>query len=189
MKFLVIIFLSVFLVSSSGRAQDSTKALDSTQRQDTTKVSESSRFERAGYVLGASLGLSLFDYLGFNIARNNWDTHYGHPALLVYHLVLGAVGTAINYILYEKLGLSSAIAFDLMWWTWADDFGFYGWANLLNPAEPWGNRSNTYFSDNTCCASWTPVGLVRKNNEFIPTNTLVAQALVGFSISMAIALW
>jgi hypothetical protein len=38
------------------------------------------------------------------------------------HVLLATVGTAINYFLYEKLGLSSAIAFDLLLWTWWDDF-------------------------------------------------------------------
>lgn len=148
----------------------------------------STRLERVEYVLGATLAFSLFDYVGFSLARNNFNLNYGHPALLIYHIFQSSVGILVDYLLYQKFGLPSAISFDLMWWTWIDDFGFYGWANLVNPPSPWSNRTTAYIPDKLCCASWTPVGLIRQDREYIPTNTLVAQAMAGLVVSIAI-LW
>ncbi len=117
------------------------------------------------------------------------------------HIFDAAFGGAINYFLYQTCGISSAISFDLIWWTWGLDLGFSGWGDVINPAYPWINRTNSslgtdggkFNSPNAGrnavdWAGWTPVGLLRRPKSFIALNTLYAQAVVGFSISMAI-LW
>ena len=97
-----------------------------------------------------------------------------------------AVQAGICYLLYQAFGISSALALNVMWWTWIDEWGFYGWANLLNPPYPWVDRATAYIADDLCYASWTPIGLLRKNSQSIPSNTLIAQAVIGPSVSIAI---
>jgi hypothetical protein len=171
MKTPVIALLLTLLLISSIRAQDST------------------RLERVEYVLGASAAFSLIDFLGFNITRNNFDTRPGHSALEIYHLVESSLGVAIDYLLYEKFGIPTAISFDLLWWTWVDDLGFYGWTNLINPPAPSYNRTNNGLQGTSIdWAGWTPIGLLRPQGSGIARSSLIAQAVVGFSISIAI-LW
>jgi hypothetical protein len=149
---------------------------------------DSTRLKRVEFVVGASLAYSLIDYVGFNLLKVAHNSSAGYIPPVWYRFFQGAVQAAITYCLYKEFGIKSAIAFTLMWWTWVDDWGFYGWGNLLNPPYPWVDRATAYIPDALYGASWTPVGLVRKNNKYIPSNTLVAQAVIGLSISIAI-LW
>ncbi len=151
----------------------------SLRAQDTN----STRFERIAYVTGATLTLSLVDYLAFSL--NN------HSASTSYRIVQGAAQAGLSYFLYHVCGLNSAIAFNLEAWTWNQDLAFYGWAYAFNPASNgrWENRSwNGLQSRGINWAGWTPVGLFRPRGSNIARSTVLAQAIVGFSISMAI-LW
>jgi len=163
--------LGLFFVTSfatSARAQDST------------------RLERFEYVLGASAAFSLLDYIGFNL-----DVRQLHNTQWVYHGIQGLAQAAITYFLYKTCGLSSAISFNLIWWTWGDDLGYYGWAYAINPAShgSWENRVfNGLQCDQINWAYWTPIGLMRPPSALIARDALVAQAVIGFSVSMGI-LW
>jgi hypothetical protein len=164
------IFLLLFFVtaSHSAFAQDSTRA---------------KRFE---YVAGASLAFSLLDYVGFNIAIR--QLHNSEP---VYHAFQSAVQAGITYFLYQTCGIKSAISFNLIWWTWTDDIGYYGWGYLLNPtnSDHWENRShNGLMSEGITWASWTPIGLLRPAHDKISREALVAQSIIGVSVAIPL-LW
>jgi hypothetical protein len=164
----IIVLISLF--DSPGRAQDST------------------RLKRYEYVIGASLAFSLIDYVGWSAVRQADDWNPSKHDQLLYHFCLGALQTAITYFIYKELGLPSAISFNLMWWTWCDDLGYYGWGYALNPAR-WPNRnSRLLHDDGITWASWTPIGLLRPYGQPVSGSSLIAQAIVGFSISMPI-LW
>ena len=172
MKALIISLLLVLVYSATAYSQDTTAAIHST------------RPERMEYVLGATAAFSLFDYIGYNLVRKNAE------ASTIYRIVQGVTQAAISYILYKTVGLSSAISFNLIWWTWGDDIAYYGWTQLFNPAGPvWENRTNSGLRDpEVYWAGWTPIGLLRPQGSLIARDALLAQAMIGFSISMAI-LW
>ncbi len=149
--------------------------------QDTT----STRLERYGVVLGASLTFALGDYIGFNLLKKAHGEQ-GFTAPLFFRIAEGITQAAITYFLYKECGLSSAISFNLIWWTWGDDFAYYGWGQLLS-WFPWESRaqSGLRFTEYNS-AGWTPIGLVRPQGSWIAKNALVAQAVIGLSVSMAI---
>jgi hypothetical protein len=163
MKKVIIILVIIVSFSALARAQDST------------------RLERIGYVLGSSALFGLADYYAWNSIH--------HPRVfLPYRLVQGTVQAAITYFLYRKFGLSSAISFTCLWWSWCDDLAYYGWANTLNSFSWEGRTWNGLKDSEINWAGWTPIGLLRPQGSLIARNALIAQAVIGFSVSMAI-LW
>lgn len=150
----------------------------------------STRLERVEYVIGASAVFSLADYIGYNLLKQHYATDYyqRYSPPPVYRAAMALLQTSISYILYKECGLSSAISFNLIWWTWGDDFAYYEWEQLLG-FFPWdhhygtGLRFREYDS-----AGWTPIGLTRPQGSLIARSTLIAQVAIGLSISMAI-LW
>jgi hypothetical protein len=150
---------------------------------------DSARWKHIEYVAGASVAFSFFDYWGFNLVNR---TKFISP----YRVLEGIVQLAISYFLYKTCGISSTIAFNLMWWTWDDDIFYYGWADLFNLKSPnalnpviWENRAGSGLNYSApYWAGWTPIGLLRHKNAPIARNALLAQAFIGFSVSMAI-LW
>ncbi len=167
MRIIIIAFALLFGSLAPLRAQDST------------------RLDRYGYVIGASLAYSLFDYVGFNLTKE-------HSTVVrdAYRGIQVATQIAISYFLYKTLGLTSAISFNLIWWTWNDDLAYYGWANALNPHHPpWENRTdNGLMLRDIDWAGWTPIGLLRPYGTNIARSTLIAQAMIGLTVSLAI-LW
>ncbi len=162
MRKIVIVLVLLFVLGAHARAQDST------------------RLERIGYVLGSSALFGLADYYGWNLVHA--------PISLPYRLVEGTVQAVITYFLYREFGLSSAISFTVLWWSWCDDLAYYGWANALN-SFPWEGRvHNGLQGSEINWAGWTPIGLLRPQGSLIARNALIAQAVIGFSVSMAI-LW
>ena len=163
----------LLLLASPLHAQDSTHA--------------STKLERAAWVVGSSMAFSLFDYVGFNYVKE-WD-----HAPLWYRAIQTSVQVGLSYLLYKTFGLNSAISFNLIWLSWGDDIGYYGWANVFNPAAtnsngvPWENREgNGLRSNHITWAYWTPIGWFRPYKSLIARDALVTQALVGFAISIAI---
>lgn len=188
--------VAILLIARAGIAQtDSTSVADSNTSitQSVAKWAKSNwvrpnttKLERVSYVIGASLAFSLFDYVAFNavvFAPSNTD----HSVPFAYRAVQASVQTALSYFLYKQVGLSSTVSFNLIWWTWGDDFGWYGWCNLINPAAPWYNRSfNGLQTNGITWAGWTPIGLLRKQKTVISRDVLVSQSVIGFSLSMLI---
>lgn len=138
------------------------------------------KLERLAWVTGSALGLSLFDYVGHSMTK-------GTAALPAYRVSQTLLHWGLTYLLYDQLGLSSAISFNLIWWTWGLDFGYYGWAYVLNPPWPFEHRGRMGLDgDHVTWAWWTPMGLLRDKDERVPLNVLVPQSLIGFSIAVAI---
>lgn len=152
-----------------------------------SRAQDSTRVKRIEYVVGATLGFALVDYVAYNLIRQ----HEGWPGNfnvgIGYRLIQGTVQAAISYFLYKNFGLPSAISFNLIWWTWGDDLAYYGWGKVVNPLFSWSN-SGPLLSNHITWAGWTPVGIFRTQGSVIAPSTLYAQAIIGFSVSLAI-LW
>ncbi|HWF44590.1 MAG TPA: hypothetical protein VG537_08105 [Candidatus Kapabacteria bacterium] len=179
------VFLLVMIaINSPVQAQPITLHQDTVVTRDTAV--QMSKLGQIAYVLGASVGFSLGDYIAFNVLK---DRDYVYQPPRAFRIIEGMTQVAITYLLYHYCGLSSAISFNLMWWTWVDDFAYYAWGYTTN-LFPWessresGLRFNEYTS-----AGWTPLGLLRPQGSAISKSTLLAQSAAGFSISMAILLW
>lgn len=173
------------LFTSAAYAQDT--SLNSKSQSCPWSGSSTTSLEKTSYVVASSLVFSLSDYVAFNLlkkANHNDDFH----APLSFRIAEGLMQAAITYFLYKECGLSSAFSFNLTWWTWGDDFAYYGWGQLLS-WFPWESRAQSGLRFNSYnSAGWTPIGLTRPQGTWIAKSTLIAQAVLGFSISMAI-LW
>ncbi len=167
MKLLLIACLLSVALYSSARAQDST------------------RLNRYESVIGVTIAFSLFDYIGWNL-----DVNIHHNPVWIFRGIQVLAQAAISYFLYKTCGLNSAIAFNLIWWTWGDDLAFYGYQLGINMGSPWPNR--TYRNDlqvnQITWAGWTPIGMMRSPGSVIARSALYGQAVVGFSIAMGL-LW
>ncbi len=149
--------------------------------QDTTLTP----IEKAGGVLGASVVFALGDYVGFNLIKKA-DGGSMLQAPISFRIGEGLTQAAVTYFLYRVCGLTSAISFNLIWWTWGDDFAYYGWGQLLS-WFPWESRAQSGLRFHEyASAEWTPVGLVRSQGSAIAKSTLIAQSVAGFSVAMAI---
>jgi hypothetical protein len=134
--------------------------------------------EKLLWLAGATFSYAMFDYIGYNLVRDNTST------LPIYRVMQALVQAGITWILYEKLGLPTAAAFNLVWWTWGTDALFYGYTELFNVGGNWKGRGvfQSDIMDNNCTwASWTPVGMLRGMDSSRPISgdTLLAQFLVG----------
>lgn len=165
-SFVLTLLLAVALCSAS-RAQDST------------------RVQRYEYVIGATIAYSLFDWVGWNL-----DVNINNNPVWIYRSVQILTQAAISYFLYKTCGLSSSVAFNLIWWTWGDDLAFYGYQYAFNVGHPWPNR--TYRDDiggnQITWAGWTPIGLLRPQGSTIARNALFGQAAIGLTVALGI-LW
>ena len=138
------------------------------------------------YLGGAVLGFSLFDYVGFNLVRYS-------DALPAYRVLQTLVQAGITWFLYEQVGLPTAIAFNVIWWSWGADVAYYGWTELFNAGGTWERRGafQKQIMENHCTwAWWTAVGVARgmKRDEVIAGDTLVAQSLIGAALAVTITL-
>jgi hypothetical protein len=144
---------------------------------------------RALWVTGGVLTYATFDYLVVGLFRPDH--------LNIYKLLQYAVQAGITYVLYKECGLSSAIGFNLIWWTFGADMVYYGICELRgNTSSRRWPGAGSWAEDNEnggyAGAGWTPVGLVRGARAVethpIPTNTLVAQSLAGAVIGIGITI-
>jgi len=150
-------------------------------------------YERALFVLGATVLFGGIDYLGYNLTRHDATLR---PMYRVFQVITQIL---ISRYLFEKVGLPSTVAFNLIWWTFGADLAYYGFAEILNPAASWdskglwerrGDFSNSVLGNHTTWAWWTPIGITRgmKRDAAIAGDTLLAQAflgaVIGFSFSI-----
>ncbi|MBR9978975.1 MAG: hypothetical protein KFH87_12890 [Bacteroidetes bacterium] len=154
---------------------------------DSTFTEEVTAGARLLYLTGASLGLALFDYVGYNLVRGNPTT------TPIYRVIQGLVQAGVTWLLYEQVGLPTAIGFNLIWWTWGLDAIFYGYTELFNVGGTWKGRGvwrGDIMNNNCTWASWTPVGIARGMDPEKPIagNTLVAQSLIGAVTALTITL-
>jgi len=150
---------------------------------------EKDNAEKALYLIGASAAFSTIDYLGYNLSKNDQGT-----APVSYRIIQGLLQAGITYFLYEKCGLPTSIAFNLIWWTFGNDFLYYGISELVPPGgqfEGRGTWGSFARQGGPGHAYWTPVGILRgyQRGEKIPANTMAAQAIIGAVIGMSITIW
>lgn len=161
---LLIVFTLLVLPFQSSKASDST----------TTKL------ERFAWLAGSAVGLSLFDYVGHSMTK-------GTPGTVPYRVAQTVFHWGLTYLLYRELGLSTAISFNVIWWTWGLDFMYYGWAQVLNPRKPFENRNwHGLMGNEISWAWWTPLGLLRGGDKSMYKPELVAQSVIGLSIALII---
>ncbi|MCB2204663.1 hypothetical protein KQI65_07935 [bacterium] len=143
--------------------------------------------EKLLYLAGAALGMGLFDYVGFNLVRDNDVT------TPIYRVVQGLTQIGVSWLLYEKVGLPTAIAFNLVWWTWGLDALFYGYTELFNVGGSWRTRgtfNREVNANHVKWASWTPVGIAQgmDPDKAIAGDALIAQVLVGAALAVTITI-
>src|ERR1017187_1771536 len=131
-KAISLLTLALSLTVTQAKAQ-------SAPLNDSTTSDQVKPLERYECVIGSCLAFSLVDYLGYNILVKS--NPYATTKIIALHVLDIAFGGAINYFLYKTCGLSSAISFDFIWWTWGLDLGFSGWGDVINPPSPWVNRA------------------------------------------------
>jgi hypothetical protein len=169
-----------------GKSSDAEMS-DATPSDTTIAVEVAGAGEKVLYLTGAALAFGLFDYVGFNLARDNSTT------LILYRVLQVMVQAGVSWFLYEQVGLPTAIGFNILWWTWGLDTIFYGYTELFDVGGSWRGKG-VFQSDimgNHCTwASWTPVGISRGMDpeKRIAGNTLVAQSLVGAVLAFTVTL-
>jgi hypothetical protein len=145
-------------------------------------------FERALWTTGAVLTFSTFDYIVIGFFRPD-NEH-------IYKLVQYAFQAGISYFLYKKCGLSSTIGFNLIWWTYGADLGYYGICELRGNSDSmrWPG-AGSYARDTrngNPFIGWTPIGLLRGARAVethpVANNTVIAQSLVGAFIGLGITI-
>jgi hypothetical protein len=164
-RIVVYLFLLLIVSSSLGRAQ------------------KASPWEKAAWVAGSTIALGVYDYIGYNL------TNADPTALGIYRVSFVLVQAGVTYLLYDKFGLPSAIAINLIWWTFGVDMVFYG----LSEVSPLGGRwtgPGSWEEDSRNGikhAGWTPVGLLRGGGR-IPRDTMIAQTIAGAVIGIGITI-
>ncbi|MBE0644864.1 MAG: hypothetical protein IH600_12340 [Bacteroidetes bacterium] len=173
--------LSASSLAATGMDEDSLRSVAMVEHAEAGAV------EKVLYLTGATLGFALFDYIGYNLVRDD------KTAMPYYRVLQGLVQLGISWFLYEQVGLPTAIGFNLIWWTWGADAIFYGYTELFNVGGSWRGRGvfeGDIMNNNCTWASWTPVGITRGMDpeKKIAGNTLVAQSLVGAALAVTITL-
>jgi small-conductance mechanosensitive channel len=125
---------------------------------------------------------SLYDYFGFHIShRKGWEDFTPVNPYRISQFTVQAALTIILYILY---GWYSALAFNILWWTWWADLLFYLWYDLLRifgyPRKPGGFREQV-LGNKVTWAYWTAWGVLRfKHKDTVMTkNAIFIQAFTG----------
>lgn len=159
---------------------------DSVAFQEARSVAPT-QWEKLAYLSGAVLVYSGIDYVGYNLTRND------KTALVGYRIFQVMMQAALSWLLYDQVGLPTAIGFNLIWWTFGCDFTYYGYSELFNPGGKWESRgalSANVMGNHATWAYWTPIGIMRgmKRNQPIAGSTLVAQSLIGAAIGVSVSL-
>jgi hypothetical protein len=183
---LAIVILTIF-GGGGARSQIPATPQEAAEPQSAIDTATPSLGTKLLYLGGASLLFSGFDYFGYNLTRRN------PSALIVYRVLQVLTQGAITWFLYDKMGLPTAVSFNVLWWTFCCDFLYYGYAEVINPGHPWESRGdlrNGVFRNDATWAYWTPVGISRgmKRDKGIPGETLVAQSLVGLALALTITI-
>lgn len=143
-------------------------------------------FEKLAWVFGASLVFSAADYVGSNLTEHSQESH----VVFKYRLVQYIVQLGISYVLYKKVGLPSAIAFNVFWWCFGDDMLYYCIAETVSPGGKFEGRGSLarVVQNGVYHAGWTPVGIARggERRAHIAGDTILAQSLVGLGLAITI---
>jgi hypothetical protein len=163
---------------SSPEAAAAVSAGDATKPSDGVKVL---------YLAIATAFFALFDYISFNLVRTI------STALRIYRLIQVLVQLAITWVLLRTVGLPTAIAYNVVWWTWGADALYYVYTAIFNAGGHWERRGafRKYVLGNRCTwAWWTPVGVAKgmSKKTVIRGDVLIAQSLIGVILALALIL-
>jgi len=132
---------------------------------------------------------SIYDYFGFHIShRKGWEDF---TALNPYRLSQFVFQIIISVILYIIGGWFTALAFNILWWTWWADLLFYYWYDTLRvfgyPRSPGGFREQV-LGNKVTWAYWTMWGILRfkHKNTVMKKSEIFLQAITGMIIVMTI---
>jgi hypothetical protein len=132
---------------------------------------------------------SLYDYFGFHIShKKGWEDF---SALNPYRVSQIIIQVIISILLFYFSGWFSALAFNILWWTWWADLLFYFWYDTLRifgyPRSTGGFREQV-LGNKVTWAYWTMWGLLRLKNKDIvmKKNEIFIQAAAGLIIVIII---
>ena len=141
-------------------------------------------FSFAGIIL-----FSLYDYFGFHIShKKGWEDF---TILNPYRVSQFIVQAIITLMLYFIGGWFSALAFNILWWTWWADILFYFWYDMLRifgyPRKPGGFREQV-LGNKVTWAYWTIWGLLRSKHKdtVMKKHEILIQAGVGLILILFI---
>lgn len=130
---------------------------------------------------------SLYDYFGFHIShKKGWEDFTFLNPYRVSQITVQIIITAALYII---TGWFSALAFNILWWTWWADLLFYFWYDIIKifgyPRKPGGFKEQV-LGNKVTWAFWTAWGLMRfKQKDVVMTSTeIFAQAGIGMLITI-----
>jgi hypothetical protein len=125
---------------------------------------------------------SLYDYFGFHIShKKGWEDF---TPVNPYRISQFIVQVFITLFLLFLYGWFSALAFNILWWTWWADLLFYFWYDVLRifgyPRKPGGFKEQV-MGNKVTWAYWTPWGLLRiKHRDTVMTRKeIFIQAISG----------
>jgi len=128
---------------------------------------------------------SLYDYFGFHIShKKGWEDFTPINPYRISQLIVQLIITAFLFIFY---GWFSALAFNILWWTWWADLLFYLWYDLLRvfgyPRKPGGFKEQV-IGNKVTWAYWTAWGFLRRKHKHtvMTRKEIFVQALIGLIV-------
>ena len=125
---------------------------------------------------------SLYDYFGFHFShKKGWEVF---SMLNPYRVSQSIMQLIITLLLYYLSGWFSALAFNILWWTWWADLLFYFWYDTLRifgyPRSPGGFREQV-LGNKVTWAYWTAWGLLRFKHKdtLMKKHEIFIQAAAG----------
>lgn len=146
-----------------------------------TAEAQPTRGERALWLGIGYTAFTLYDYLLYPAIAP-----HGSQDLLLYRVSQLAVQAGLTWLLIDQTDWRTGLAFNLLWWTWWNDFGYYALYEIRTP----GTFANEVLANRVTWAWWTPYGLARGNkSKPIEANILITQAGIGGVISFSLILF
>ena len=128
---------------------------------------------------------SLYDYFGFHIShKKGWEDFSLINPYRISQLTVQIIITVFLFIYY---GWFSALAFNILWWTWWADLLFYFWYDLLRifgyPRKPGGFKEQV-MGNKVTWAYWTALGFIRRKHKHtvMTMKEIFIQAVIGLII-------
>lgn len=125
---------------------------------------------------------SLYDYFGFHVShRKGWEDFTLLNPYRISQFIFQVILTAALCFLF---GWFSALAFNILWWTWWADLLFYFWYDLLRifgyPRKSGGFKEQV-IGNHVTWAYWTAWGLLRfkHRDTVMKRNEIFIQAGAG----------
>ncbi len=146
----------------------------------------------------ADLGVSLLDYVGYNLLKPKQEDLAKDPNAKVspwYRVFQGAVQGFTGSLLAKHLGPGTAAAFAISQWTAGNDFLYYGWGALADRLgirpEGWDGGAGNLLNEKPDWFNWTPQGLLfgetgPDGKRRVDGSIVAAGSLLGVPLSLAL---